>query len=71
VDWLEEFFPWLEEIDQGSGALEIALVVLIIAIIGMIGIVAARRRRPGEAQVVDAIDANDKGAGRDDGQPVP
>jgi hypothetical protein len=50
VDWLEEFFPFLEEIDQGSGALEIALVVFVIGIIGVIGITAVRRARsrPGE-----------------------
>jgi hypothetical protein len=45
MDWLEEFFPFLREFDNGSGALEVALVVLIIGVLGVIGLGAVQRRR--------------------------
>jgi hypothetical protein len=64
VDWLEEFFPFLEEIDQGSGALEVALVVLVIAIIGIIGITAVRRSRSGRGEVAETREPDAQG---DDG----
>ena len=64
VDWLEEFFPFLREIDQGSGALEIALVVLVIAIIGVIGITAVRRARSGAREVAETREPDRQG---DDG----
>ena len=50
MDWLEEFFPFLEEIDQGSGALEIAFVVLIVGVLGLIGLAAIRRRGPAKVE---------------------
>ena len=63
MDWLEEFFPFLRELDQGSGALEIALVVLIIAIIGVIGITFVRRSRAGTSE---ARETTDRDAQQDD-----
>jgi hypothetical protein len=68
VDWLEEFFPFLEDIDKGSGALEIALVVLIIGVLGVIGYAAIRRRRPSPA---DAGRRRDEAADPDDGRTTP
>jgi hypothetical protein len=65
VDWLEEFFPWLEEIDKGSGALEIALVVLIVGLLGVIGYATVRRRRPG---ATEAVEHRDDEAGPDGGR---
>jgi hypothetical protein len=58
VDWLEEFFPFLEEIDQGSGALEVALVVLVIGIIGVIGFAAVRRTRSRPADITETRPSN-------------
>jgi hypothetical protein len=45
MDWLEEFFPFLRELDNGSGALEVALVVVIVGVLGVIGLGAVQRRR--------------------------
>lgn len=45
MDWLEDFFPFLRELDAGNGALEVALVLLVAVIIAAIGLVAIRRSR--------------------------
>ena len=67
MDWLEEFFPFLRELDQGSGALEIALVVLILAIIGVVGVTAVRRSRAGSAEARETSDPDTTGDHRDAG----
>lgn len=64
MDWLEEFFPFLREIDQGSGALEVALVALVVGILGVIGLAVVRRRRPGPVERASTE------ADRDDGRPA-
>jgi hypothetical protein len=65
VDWLEEFFPFLRELDEGNGALEVALVVLVIAIIGVIGITAVRRARSRAHGVAETGDPEDQPGDRD------
>jgi hypothetical protein len=34
MDWLEEFVPFLRQLDGGNGSLEIALVITVTAVIG-------------------------------------
>jgi hypothetical protein len=43
MDWLEDFFPFLRELDAGNGALEVALVLLVVVILAAIAVVAMRR----------------------------
>lgn len=43
MDWLENFFPFLRDLDAGDGALEVALVLLVIVIVVAIAVVARRR----------------------------
>lgn len=43
MDWLEDFFPFLRELDAGDGALEVAFVLLVIVIVVAIALVARRR----------------------------
>jgi hypothetical protein len=45
MDWLEDFFPFLRELDQGNGMLELALVLLIVVVLAGIGLTAVRRSR--------------------------
>jgi hypothetical protein len=51
MDWLEDFFPFLRELDQGNGALEVSLVLLIVLVLATIGVRAMRRSRLGTRKV--------------------
>jgi hypothetical protein len=45
MDWLEDYVPFLRELDQGNGALEVALVLLIVVVLAWIGLTVMRRSR--------------------------
>jgi hypothetical protein len=69
MDWLEEFFPFLRELDGGNGALEMALVILVIGVLAVIGLAAIRRARPATGPALhdvmdDDADLDDRGAAR-------
>ena len=65
MDWLEEWFPFLRDLDQGSGALEIAFVVLVVSVLGVIGLTGLRRRRPSAVESRPPDDGPDVPYGRD------
>jgi hypothetical protein len=63
MDWLEDFFPFLRDLDEGNGALEVSLVLLIVVVLGAIGLTAIRRSRP------KARDIDEPPSDRERGEP--
>lgn len=63
MDWLEDFFPLLRDLDHGNGALEVSLVLLIVVVLGGIGLAAVRRSRL-KARDVDEPPADEGGRRR-------
>lgn len=51
MDWLEGFFPFLHELDNGNGALEVAFVILIVGVLAVVGLAATERARLGARDV--------------------
>jgi hypothetical protein len=60
MDWLEDFFPFLRDLDAGNGALEIALVLLVVVSLAAIAVVALRRSRTGATQREEITDRRDR-----------
>ena len=60
MDWLEDFFPFLRELDEGNGALEIALVLLVVVILASVAVVVMRRMRARATQREEINDRRDR-----------
>jgi hypothetical protein len=66
MDWLEDFFPFLRELDAGNGALEVALVLLVIVVLAVTAMATMQRMRSRTSERASIDDREPDPDGRHD-----